>query len=216
MTNWLAVQSNPIDPGDLETTDIVVLNDPDNPLICKGIYAEDLATALAAMAAPALSVAPGAGFSGGTGTVVKSSVKLEGGIRTAEFIFDLTGLGSSTTLGDIIGQGLSAAYLAQILAVEVGTPLIITLECDEAPAVGVNDIDLYSATENTGVFDGAIGSLTETLLIDSAGAWTNGRKLAATAMPAANSYLYLTNGAAGTVGTYTAGKFTLTIKGYDA
>ncbi len=40
---------------------------------------------------------PGAGFSGGTGTVIKSSVERIGGIIRTTFLIDLTGLGSSTT-----------------------------------------------------------------------------------------------------------------------
>jgi hypothetical protein len=162
----------------------------------------------------ALSVGAGAGITGGTGTVYKQSLEKAGGINTARIILDLTGLSSSTTDLDVIGQSTTPAYLCQVLAAELGTVLIVKMQCLEAPAGGVADIDLYSATEATGKFDDAVAGLTETALITSGGAWTNGRSLGATVVPAANEYLYLTGGAAGTAAAYTAGKFLIELFGY--
>jgi hypothetical protein len=88
------------------------------------------------------------------------------------------------------------------------------MTCLEAPATGVTDIDLYSATVGTAVFDDGIAALTETAIITAGGAWTNGAVKCATTVPPANDYLYLTCGAAGTVGTYTAGKFLIEVFGY--
>lgn len=161
-----------------------------------------------------MTTGAGAGFTGGTGTIYKNSVVASGGIITTQILFDLTGLGSSTTDLDIIGQGASVAHMGRILAAQQGTALTVELKCLEAPAGGVTDIDLYSATESSGVFDGLVTSLTETALITAGGAWTAGLVKTAAVVPAANDYLYLTCGAAGTPGTYTAGKFLLTIKGY--
>lgn len=158
----------------------------------------------------------GAGITGGTGTVYKSSVVKIGGIIKTSILIDLTGLSSSTTDLDIIGQGASVAYLGQITAARNGTILTGRVTCLEAPAGGVTDIDLYSATEGTGVFDGGIAALTETALLTSGAAWTIMRELALTAVPAANQYLYLTGGAAGTAAAYTAGKFLIELEGYDA
>lgn len=157
---------------------------------------------------------PGAGFSGGTGTVIKSSVERVGGIYYTKFLIDLTGLGSSTTDLDIIGVGASAAYFGQITAARNGTILTGKMTCLEAPVTGVTDIDLYSANEATGVFDGGIAALVETALVTSGAAWTIGTVKALTGIPPANDYLYLTCGAAGTVGTYTAGKFLIELEGY--
>lgn len=214
MTNYNAIAASPVAGASLNNSDIVVLNDPDNPIDNKATNLAQLAEKARLVNSPSLGTAAGAGITGGTGTVLRTSVRKDGGIFTAEYLVDLTGLSSSTTDLDIIGQGASPAYIGRILASELGTPLTIEMKCLEAPAGGVTDIDLYSATEATGVFDAGIGTLTETALLTSGGAWTNGRQLGATVMPAADQYLYLVGGAAGTAGAYTAGKFLITIKGY--
>ncbi len=164
---------------------------------------------------PSLSLSAPAGITGGTGTIYKTAVSRRGPIYCVEILIDLTGLGSSTTDLDIIGVSTPAAYIAGLTAAEAGgTVLTVSMTCLEAPAGGVTDIDLYSATEATGKFDDAVTGLTETALLTSGGAWTNGATKAATVVPLSTEYLYLTNGAAGTVGTYTAGKFLITVFGY--
>ena len=50
-------------------------------------------------------------------------------------------------------------------------------------------------------------------MLASGAAWTNGRILGLTALPAANEYVYLTSGGAGADATYTAGKFVITLIG---
>jgi hypothetical protein len=160
--------------------------------------------------------APGAGISGGTGTVFKSSVVRIGDIIRTTILIDLTGLASSTTDLDIIGQGTGPAYLGQITAAKNGTILSGRMICLEAPSGGVADIDLYSAVEATGVFDGGIAALTETALVTAGGSWTLSTMKGLGAIPAANEYLYLTGGAGGTAATYTAGKFLIELDGYEA
>lgn len=160
--------------------------------------------------------APGAGISGGTGTVFKSSVQRVGDIIKTSILIDLTGLSSSTTDLDIIGTGTAAAYLGQITAAKNGTILTGRMTCLEVPAGGIVDIDLYSAIEATGVFDGGIAALAETAIITAGGNWTLGLVKIFGAMPAANAYLYLTGGAGGTANTYTAGKFLIELEGYEA
>lgn len=163
-----------------------------------------------------LTTEAGAGFTGGTGTVYKSSVQKIGGIYITRILIDLTGLASSTTDLDIIGVGSSVAHIGRVTAAQNGTILAVRMTCLELPAGGADDIDLYSATEGTGVFDGGIAALTETALITSGGAWANGTVKGATVVPAANEYLYLTGGEAGTAATYTAGKFLIELFGYAA
>lgn len=156
----------------------------------------------------------GAGITGGTGTIATSSIVRQGGLIKTRLFVDLTGLASSTTDLDIIGVGANPAFLGRITAAENGTIIGGTMTCLEAPAGGVTDIDLYAATEATGVFDGAITALTETAVVTSAGAWTLGRMLGtAPDGVAAGSYLYLTSGAAGTAATYTAGRIMITLYG---
>lgn len=161
-----------------------------------------------------LTTEAGAGITGGTGTVYKSSVQKSGGVFYITITIDLTGLQSSTTDLDIIGQGTSAAHIGQITAAQAGTVLSGRMTCWEAPATGVTDIDLYSATEATGKFDDAVTGLTETAMVTAGGAWAAGTAKYFQDLPVANQYLYLTCGAAGTVGTYTAGKFTIELIGY--
>lgn len=157
---------------------------------------------------------PGAGFSGGTGTVIKSSIEKIGGIIRTTFLIDLTGLGSSTTDLDIIGTGASAAYFGRITAALNGTILTGRMTCLEVPVGGADDIDLYSATEATGVFDGGIAALAETALITAGGAWTLALTKAIGNVPAAGEYLYLCGGEGGTAAAYTAGKFLIELEGY--
>jgi len=86
----------------------------------------------------------------------------------------------------------------------------------EVPAGGADDIDLYSATVGTGVFDGGIAALVETALVTAGGAWTLALTKALGAFPTAGEYLYLTGGEAGTAAAYTAGKFEIVLRGYAA
>jgi hypothetical protein len=165
-------------------------------------------------AAQTLATGAGAGITGGTGTVYKTSVVRSGGIYLTRILLDLTGLSSSTTDLDIIGQGASAAHIGRITAAGNGTILSGRMTCLEVPVGGVTDIDLYSATEATGKFDDAVAGLTETAIITAGGAWTLGLAKYFNDLPVADQYLYLTGGAAGTPAAYTAGKFLLELFGY--
>ena len=157
----------------------------------------------------------GTGITGGTGTVYRSSVQRVGGIITTRILIDLTGL-RSTAGGDIIGvDGTSnVCHIGQITAARNGTILTGSMECFEAPTGGDPDINVHSATEGTGVEDGAISSLTETLLVN-AGDATLGSKVFFTAVPAADEFLYLTAGDT-TDADYTAGKLLIELMGYEA
>ena len=157
----------------------------------------------------------GTGITTGTGTIYRSSVQRVGGIITTRILIDLTGL-RSTGSGDIIGvNGTSlVCHIGQITAARNGTILTGSMECFEAPAGGDPDINVHSATEGTGVEDGAIGDLTETLLVN-AGDATLGSKVYFTAVPAADEFLYLTLGDT-TDADYTAGKLFIELMGYEA
>ena len=159
-----------------------------------------------------LSVEAGTGITTGTGTIYRTAVQRVGGIITTRILIDLTGL-RSTGSGDIIGVNGTAlvCHIGQITAAQNGTILTGSMECFEAPAGGDPDINVHSATEGTGVEDGAIGDLTETLLVN-AGDATLGSKVYFTAVPAADQFLYLTTGAA-TDADYTAGKLLITLIG---
>jgi hypothetical protein len=169
----------------------------------------------ASLDANTMAVEAGTGITTGSGTVYRSSVQRVGGIITTRILIDLTGL-RSTGSGDIIGVNGTAlvCHIGQITAATNGTILTGSMECFEAPAGGDPDINIHSATEGTGVEDGAISGLAETLLVD-AGDATLGSKVYFTAVPAADEFLYLTTGAA-TDADYTAGKLFIQLMGYAA
>ena len=162
-----------------------------------------------------LATEAGTGITGGTGTIYRSSVIREGGIIKTSILIDLTGL-RSTANGDIIGvNGTSnVCHIGQITAARNGTILAGRMTCFEAPAGGDPDINVHSATEGTGVEDGAIADLTETLLLNNGDA-TLGKVGIFAAVPAADEFLYLTLGAT-TDADYTAGKLLIELFGYEA
>jgi len=161
----------------------------------------------------------GAGITDGTGAVLSTAISQVGKVVSTQIFVDLTGSQSSTTDLDIIGSGTSAAYLTQIDFATMGQLFAVTMTCVEAPVTGVTTIDLYSATEGTGAFDTGVATLVETICITAGAAWTLNKTQTATPatdIPVDDSHLYLTCGAAGTVGTYTAGQFLIELFGYKA
>ena len=170
---------------------------------------------VASLDANTMATEAGTGITGGTGTIYRSSVIREGGIIRTSILIDLTGL-RSTASGDIIGvDGTSnVCHIGQITAARNGTILAGRMTCFEAPTGGDPDINVHSATEGTGVEDGAISSLTETLLVN-AGDATLGSVVIFTAVPAADEFLYLTLGDT-TNADYTAGKLLIELFGYEA
>ena len=156
------------------------------------------------------SMVPGVGFKG-TGTVLESSVVQHGGIIKTEMIIDLTGTVTSSGDTFILGaSGGGVAYIGQITAAKNGTTLMAgQITCLETPATGDPDIDLYSATQGTGATSTLVTSLTETPLLSSGASWSASvTPVIMSALPVANSYLYLTTGTAfGSIATYTAGRF---------
>ena len=169
----------------------------------------------ASLDANTMAVEAGTGITTGSGTIYRSSVQRVGGIITTNILIDLTGL-RSTGGADIIGVNGTAlvCHIGQITAATNGTILTGSMECFEAPAGGDPDINIHSATEGTGVEDGAISGLSETLLVN-AGDATLGSKVYFTGFPAADEFLYLTTGAA-TDADYTAGKLFIQLMGYEA
>ena len=163
-----------------------------------------------------VSATAGAGMTGGAGGVFKTSVLKRGGIIETQYLIDLTGLNGGGTAGDVIGvNGAGAAHMGQITAALNGTILAGTMMCLETPAGSNIDIDLWAAVENTGVEDTAIADLTGEIQLINHGNWASGELDDLTDWPTANLYLYLTSGTA-TDATFTAGKFLITLYGYDA
>jgi hypothetical protein len=150
--------------------------------------------------------APGSGIATHA-AVFKTSVERFGSIIKTSILIDLTGLNSGNADGDIIGKADAAnCHIGRITAAVNGTIVAGRVSCLETPAGGEPDIDLYSATEATGVEDAAIADLTETALLAAAADWTGVlAPKGLTANPAANQYLYLVASGGATNDTYTAG-----------
>jgi hypothetical protein len=144
----------------------------------------------------------------GTATSFVASVIKEGTLIKTTIVIDLEGLDSGGTADDIIGaNGAGVAHLGQITAAVNGTIIGGRLTCLETPATGDDDIDVWAATESTGVEDTAIAALEETKLCNS-GNLTAG-SVVILDPPAANKYLYLCGGTGDSQATYTAGKLML-------
>ena len=145
---------------------------------------------------------------------LKSDVSTNVNIVKTTIMIDLTGLKDGGTAGDIIGKdGSGVAFIGQVTTANQGTVFGVTMTCVETPAGGSTDIDLFSATEGTGVNDTAIGDLTETQIIN-AGAASAGPVVAGGDI-AADQFLYLVSQGTGDA-TYTAGRFLIEITGFDA
>jgi hypothetical protein len=140
-----------------------------------------------------------------------------GTLVTTRIVVDLTGLVGSASDTDIIGNtgGAASAHWGRVTTALNGAIIGGVVTCLEVPAGGTADINFYSANESTGAQDALATSLTETVLVDNGGAWTTGVSKGMTAVPPANDYLYIANGAA-SGGTFTAGKFLIELFGYVA
>ena len=144
---------------------------------------------------------------------LKSDVSTNVNIVKTSLMIDLTGLKDGGTAGDIIGKdGSGVAYIGKVTTANQGVVFGVTMTCLETPAGGSTDIDLFSATEGTGVNDTAIGDLTETSRIN-AGAASAGTMVAGGDI-AADQFLYLVSQGTGDA-AYTAGRFLIEILGYD-
>ena len=159
----------------------------------------------------------GTGWSSGGTAFVKESIVRNGDVITTKLIVDIIGLDSDAGVNDIIGEAAAAnAWFYQVTTAKNGVIQQGTLECLVTPATGDADIDLYSAADSTGVTDEAVTALTDDVLL------VNGASMVRTdgadefaLVPPANDYLYLA-GAGTTVGTYTAGRFLITMVGLGA
>jgi len=203
------------DPG-AATANVVLTDQANDGAVCTASATElsqlDGTTLTAGSIFADAATTEGAGITGDAATCEHSVTKI-GGLFKTEILIDLTGLESKDTANDIIGDsGGGAAHIGQITAARNGTIFAGKIECLEAPAGGDDDIDLYSATEDTGAYDGAVGDLTETQLINAGDHAADAFK-SLTAFPAADEYLYLVAGTGDLAASYSAGILRITLWG---
>jgi len=141
----------------------------------------------------------------------QSTIERSADIIKTTIVIDLVGLTSITTNGDIIGAA-GVCHIGQITTAKNGIIVAGQVGCAVVPTTGDDDIDIYSATEGTGAYDAAISGLAETALVTSGGAYAIGTVKPFTALPVANSYLYLTTGDT-TAGAYGAGRIIIEMWG---
>ena len=168
----------------------------------------------------------GTGITDGSGTLYKANVTVAGDLITTTIIIDLTGLSPGGAAGDIIGvNDDDDCHLGQITAALNGTIFAGTMECIATPAGGEPDIDLYTATVSTGGENDAIsGETGQAAMLQTGQDWSSThddtaslvQKMALTAFPAANSYLYLVASGGGDTSEYTGGTFKIELYGYPA
>jgi hypothetical protein len=160
----------------------------------------------------------GTGITDGTGAVYKASVSERGGVITTRILIDVTGLTSADSDLDVIGVEDTAGpcHLGQITAAINGTILGGTIQCLEAP-LSLTDVGIYSAASAVLVYEDLItDEAAEVVIVTPAVQATTDGAIPIAGVPTANHYLYLVNGAADTPDIFTAGKFLLTLYGYDA
>ena len=160
---------------------------------------------------------PGAGAPGkGSGGTYNSWREIAGGVIKTSILVDLTGCTPAGGLHDAIGVvGSDPAHVGQVTTALCGTLFAGRMTVIEDPN-GQVDIDLRSNTSATIAENGDASAATSALLVEKAASWAQGSATMSngfTALPAADTYLYLSKGAESSVSAYTAGKFLIELWG---
>lgn len=152
-----------------------------------------------------LATTAGVGITG-TADSFASYVEKFGTLFKTTIVIDVDGLNSGGTADDIIGaDGVGVAHLGQITAARNGTIFAVEMMCLETPAGGDDDIDLWSADEDSGVEDTGISALSNGVQLTDGGDLTSGSFAGTNGLPVANQYLYLVGKTGDADATYTAG-----------
>ena len=162
-------------------------------------------------------MAPGAGIVSGN-AIVKYGIMNSGGIVTTQIMIDLTGLNGCGSADDIIGDDgqVDDCHIGRITTAINGVIWGGEIRCLETPAGGNVDINLNSASVDTGVQDAGVAALTDYLeLVDCGNHAAAAAPIELTALPPANHYLYLSCGTA-TDADFSAGRLLITLWGYIA
>lgn len=155
----------------------------------------------------------GVGITGAAESFVAYVDKI-GTVFYTTIVIDLTGLNSGGTADDIIGDAAAGdCTLGQITAAVNGTIFAIRMTCLETPATGDDDIDLWSADEDSGVEDTPVTSLSNQVQLTDGGDLTSGTVVGIIGVPVADQYLYLAGKTGDLNATYTAGKLLIELWG---
>lgn len=133
-----------------------------------------------------------------------------------EIHVDLTGLDSSGTANDVIGNktpGTDAAYIGRNVVATNGIVYKVEMSCLEVPLTGDADVILVQGSAADESFDDTVANTAT--VCDGTGDWALGETISYTSGLTANYYLYLTQGGSDDA-TYTAGQFLIRLYGHAA
>ena len=155
---------------------------------------------------------------GATGPqVTRQTIRREGNKIVTEISVDLghNSCVAEAADGDIIGQnGASDNTIATLTLATHGYITYAEMACLEVPVGASADIDLKSGSASDDAEGGA--PTNPNVLVTAGGAWTLGERIGAITADIdseTDKFLYLCNGAGADAGTYTAGKYLITLEG---
>lgn len=147
----------------------------------------------------------------GTNGPPKTYRRTEGGVIITQIILDITGLASLNAAGDVIGVGVSGAYIGRNDVSKNGVIFKTLFTCLETPATGDDEIDLGVMPSP----DIALGVDGGADLMSSSGTLLIGQSVVNLIPTIPSGYYYYLLGANGdTDGTYTAGQYIFTTWGH--
>ena len=161
----------------------------------------------------------GTGISACATAIVKYGISQSGGIITTRILIDITGLQSGGTADDIFGDPTGTGVNSNFGRITTAVNGVIwggDFRCFETPAGCNIDVDVNTGTAASGTQDAdvkAVAGYAQMLDGGNQAAFAATQPL--TAIPAANSYLYLSAGTT-TDAAASAGRFLLTLYGYVA
>ena len=152
----------------------------------------------------------GVGFIG-TEFAPRTYRRTENGVIITQIKFDITGLISSTTDGDITALAAGAAYFGKNVVAKNGIIFKTEFTCLETPLTGITNMDVSIMASGALLGDADGG----TDVIATGGVLLIGQTVI-NLIPTipANYYYYLIAGAGGTNDTYTAGQYMFTTWGH--
>lgn len=161
----------------------------------------------------------GTGISAAATAIVKFSISQSGNVITTRILIDITGLQSGGAHDDIFGDPTGTGANSHIGRITTAVNGVIwggDFRCFETPAGCNIDVDLSTGTVGTGTQDADVKAVTGyAQMLDGGNAAAFAATQPLTAIPAANSYLYLSAGTT-TDTVASAGRFLLTLYGYVA
>ena len=161
------------------------------------------------------AMAAGTGITTATGGFSYYRVTRIGELYKTEIFIDITGLNDGDTAADVIGKDGDTVncHIGQITAAVNGTIFAARVSVTETPGTAHADIDIWRADEGTLAQDTAISAGTNQAKLFDGDTLAANDILVFSALPAADSYMYLVTGTQGGDADYDAGIILLELWG---